>query len=58
MLISVDFYVFLSHFFQLRLWDFHVDIHGILDFFFKQHSTVWRGMISTPLFHDVLMRSF
>jgi hypothetical protein len=57
MLISVDFYILLSHFFQLRLWDFHVDIHGILDFF-KQDSTIWRGMISTPSFHDALMRSF
>jgi hypothetical protein len=57
MLISVDFYVFLPHFFQFRLWDFHVDIYGILDFF-KQDSTVLRGMISTPLFHDALMRSF
>jgi hypothetical protein len=26
--------------------------------FFKQDSTVWRGMISTPSFHDALMRSF
>jgi hypothetical protein len=57
MLISVDFYVLLPHFFQLRLWDFHVDIHEILDFF-KQDSTVWRCMIFTPLFHDVLMCSF
>jgi hypothetical protein len=57
MLINVDFYIFLPQFFQLRLWDFHVNIHGILGFF-KQDSTVWRGMIYTPSFHDVLMRSF
>jgi hypothetical protein len=57
MLINVDFYVLLPQFFQLRLWDFHADIHGILDFF-KQDSTVWRGMISTPSFHEALMRSF
>jgi hypothetical protein len=57
MLINVDFYVLLPQFFQLQLWDFHVDIHGILDFF-KQDSTVWRVMISIPSFHDALMRSF
>jgi hypothetical protein len=57
MLISVDFYVLLPHFIQLRLWDFHVDIHGIL-VFQKQDSTVWRGMIFTLSFHDALMRSF
>ena len=55
MFIIVDSYVLLPHFLQLRLWDFHVDIHGILDFK-KQDSTVWRDMMSTALFHDALMR--
>ena len=57
MLINVDFYVLLSQFFQFRLWDFYADIHGILDFF-KQDSTVQRGMIFTSSFHDALMHSF
>ena len=55
MFISFDSYVLLPHFFQLQMWDFHVDIHGILDFK-KQDCTVWRGIMSTPSFHDMLMR--
>ena len=56
MFISVDSYVFLPHFFQFRLWDFHVDLHGILDSK-KQDSIVWRGMMFTPSFHDALILS-